>query len=59
MCLWEVYLEMSKRQLQLWSGVQGRTPINGIGIHQWMAEGRCLAAVVTDETDQREHVELE
>lgn len=27
-CLWEVYRAMSKRQLQMWSGVQGREEWN-------------------------------
>lgn len=30
---------------------------DGIGIHQWMAVGGSVAAVVTDETDQMKHVE--
>lgn len=46
---------MAKRQLQMWSVF--REEKNGIGIHQWMAVGDSVAALVMDETDQTEHVE--
>lgn len=36
-----------------------RAEKNRIGIGQWVVAGRCLAAVVMDETDQAEHVESE
>ena len=52
--MWDC-LEVAKRQLHMWSGVQGREEWNWDSSMD--GSGGSVAAVVTDETDQMKHVE--